>query len=71
MLGIDANTSALQDHLKQCIPKELEQLYNVEYAGDTGQSVDILIAAQEIPNTNVLVVVATLAALQKSSGILR
>jgi hypothetical protein len=66
-LGIEANSSSFQDYLKQCIPKELEQLYNVEYV-ESGQGVDVLIAGQEIPNTNVFVVVATLAALQKISG---
>jgi len=66
-LGIDANTSSLQDQLRQCLPSELEQLYNVEFV-QSGQGVDLLIAAQEIPNTNMFVVSATLAAPQKGSG---
>ncbi len=30
-LGVEANTGSLQDYLKQCIPRELEKLYNVEF----------------------------------------
>ena len=66
-LGVEANTGSLQDYLKQCIPRELEQLYNVEFV-ESGQSVDLLIASQEIPNTKIFVVSATLAAPQKVSG---
>ncbi len=66
-LGVEANSGSLQDYLKQCITRELEQLYNVEFV-ESGQGVDLLIAGQEIPNTNVFVVSATLAAPAQTTG---
>ncbi len=66
-LGVEANSGSLQDYLKQCITRELEQLYNVEFV-ESGQGVDLLIAGQEIPNTNVFVVSATLASAGANHG---
>jgi hypothetical protein len=66
-LKIDANTSWLQDNLKQCIPRELEHLYGVELVA-SDHSVDLLVTGQVIPNTNICAVSAALATSPKVSG---
>lgn len=66
-LRIHANASWLQDYLNQCVPRELEHLYGVELVA-SDHSVDLLVTAQEIPNTNMCVVSAALAAAPKVSG---
>ncbi len=66
-LRIEANTSWLQDYLKERIPKELEQLYDMELVA-SDHSVDLLVTGQEISNTNICVVSAALAASPKVAG---